>query len=55
MFLFYKPIVPNEGGVQRVTYALTQELQKRGHNVIFVSNIDKEDINKYDFLYILKS
>lgn len=50
MFLFYKPIIPNAGGVQRVTYALTKELQKRGHNVIFVSNTDKEDIVNYDFV-----
>ena len=49
MFLFYKPIIPNAGGVERVTDTLTKELQKRGHNIIFVSNTDKKDIVSHDF------
>ena len=40
LFLFYKPIIPSEGGVQRVTNSLTEELLKRGHNVVFLSNTD---------------
>lgn len=35
-FLFYCPIVPHIGGVQRVTDVLTKEFVKRGHNVIFI-------------------
>lgn len=50
MFLFYRPIIPSKGGVQRVTHRLTCELLKRGHKVVFVSNTDKEDIDKYDFI-----
>ena len=50
MFLFYKPIIPIAGGVERVTHTLTKELQIRGHNVIFVSNTDKKDIACHDFI-----
>lgn len=50
MFVFYKPIIPNAGGVQRVTYTLTKELKKRGHNVVFVSNTDKDEIENHDFI-----
>lgn len=35
-FLFYCPIVPHIGGVQRVTDVLTKEFVKRGHTVIFI-------------------
>lgn len=35
-FLFYRPIVPHIGGVQRVTDILTKEFVRRGHNVIFI-------------------
>lgn len=35
-FLFYCPIVPHIGGVQRVTDVLAKEFVKRGHNVIFI-------------------
>ena len=50
MFLFPWPIIPNKGGVQRVTHVLTKELQERGHNVVFVSNTDKNDLLDYDFI-----
>lgn len=35
-FLFYCPIVPHIGGVQRVTDVLAKEFVKRGHNVVFI-------------------
>lgn len=35
-FLFYCPIVPHIGGVQRVTDVLAKEFERRGHNVIFI-------------------
>ena len=50
MFLFNKPIIPSKGGVQRVTYRLTEELLKRGHKVIFVSNTEREKIVNNDFI-----
>lgn len=50
MFLFYKPIIPNAGGVQRVTYVLTKELLNRGHNVVFVSCTDNRDFIDQKFI-----
>lgn len=44
-FLFYFPIVPHIGGVQRVTDVLTKEFVKRGHNVIFICT---ESRNRHD-------
>lgn len=42
MFVFYKPIIPDEGGVQRVTDILAKELIYRGHKVIFLCHSDKD-------------
>ena len=50
MFLFYKPIIPNAGGVERVTQTLTKELQNRGHNVIFVSNTDEKSFASQEYI-----
>lgn len=50
MFLFYKPIIPNTGGVERVTHTLTKELQNRGHNVIFVSNTDEKSFASHEYI-----
>lgn len=41
LFLFYAPIVPYIGGIQRVTENLAVELQKREHNIYYL-NIDKK-------------
>lgn len=37
LFLFTRPIIPHMGGVQRVTHMLTEEMIRRGHNVVFLS------------------
>ena len=37
LFLFHSPIIPYEGGVQRVTDLLARELVRRGHKIIFLS------------------
>lgn len=50
MFIFYQPIISSKGGVPRVTHRLTEELLRRGHNVIFVSYTDKEDIEKNNII-----
>lgn len=48
-FLFYCPIVPHIGGVQRVTDVLTKEFVKRGHNVIFIctESQNRDDVYPY--------
>lgn len=50
MFLFYKPIIPSTGGVQRVTHTLAKELIRHGHDIIFVSMTDKDKINNGDII-----
>jgi glycosyltransferase involved in cell wall biosynthesis len=42
MFVAIYPIVPYYGGVQRVTDILSREMQKRGHNIIYVA-YDREE------------
>ena len=37
VFLFERKIIPEEGGVERVTLLLSRELQRRGHQVRFLS------------------
>lgn len=46
-FLFYCPIVPHIGGVQRVTDVLTKEFVKRGHNVIFICTESRDMDDAY--------
>lgn len=38
------------GGVERVTYLLSQELYKRGHQIFFLNNYFKGDKQEYDFI-----
>lgn len=49
MFVAIFPIVPYYGGIQRVTDILCQEMQKRGHNVIFVAYDRKERMSYESF------
>ena len=37
LFVYERKIISNFGGVERVTLLLSGELQKRGHNIIFLS------------------
>lgn len=47
-FIFYAPIIPHLGGVQRVTDNLAREFQKMGHNVMFISTSEyNEDFKDY--------
>ena len=48
-FLFYCPIVPHIGGVQRVTDVLAKEFERRGHNVIFIctESQNRDDVYPY--------
>lgn len=48
LFVFYLPIVPHIGGVQRVTETLAVEMKRRGHNVYYLSIYEAEDIG-YSF------
>ena len=43
LFLYSKPIIAHNGGVQRVTYILAEELRKRGHKVVFFSSSYREE------------
>lgn len=48
-FLFYCPIVPHIGGVQRVTDVLAKEFERREHNVIFIctESQNRDDVYPY--------
>lgn len=49
LFLFYAPMVPYIGGIQRVSENLAKELKARGHNVCYLCiNRDDMDID-YDY------
>lgn len=48
-FLFYCPIVPHIGGVQRVTDVLTKEFVRRGHNVIFICTESRNRDDAYPY------
>jgi glycosyltransferase involved in cell wall biosynthesis len=49
LFAFTLPIVPHDGGVQRVTDILAKELISRGHNVVFVSYKYNAPLPDYDY------
>lgn len=45
LFLFYAPMLPYVGGIQRVTENLAKEMKRRGHNVCYLSsNSDDRDV-----------
>ena len=48
MFMFDFPIIASNGGVQRVTTVLANELMRRGHNVFYLSTTpkDSQDIDQ---------
>lgn len=48
-FLFYRPIVPHIGGVQRVTDILTKEFVRRGHDVIFICTESRNRDDAYPY------
>ena len=48
LFLFHSPIIPYEGGVQRVTDLLARELIRRGHKIIFLSTSSSSN-NYHEF------
>lgn len=48
-FLFYCPIVPHIGGVQRVTDVLAKEFERRGHNVIFICTESRNRDDAYPY------
>lgn len=37
LFLYERPIIQYMGGVQRVTHVLAEEMQRRGHNIVYLS------------------
>ena len=46
LFLFYAPMLPYVGGIQRVTENLAKEMKRRGHGVCYLSsNSDERDVN----------
>jgi glycosyltransferase involved in cell wall biosynthesis len=50
LFLFDYPVIPYQGGVQRVTDILAKEMIKRCYNVVFVSySKNNKDDNYYNF------
>ncbi len=44
LFVFHKPIIASDGGVERVTSVLTKELERRSHHVFYLS-VDKNIVN----------
>ena len=56
IFLFDKPIIPTDGGVEQVTHTLSKELCNRGHNVLYLCHTQKERVcnvdSKFKQLYI---
>lgn len=51
LFLFFKPIIPSVGGVERVTHVLTKEFLHRGNNVYFLCTNYKEIVDcDYEFI-----
>lgn len=47
-FLFESPIIPNAGGIERVSYVLATEFKKFGHNAIFISTSKAKNEIKYE-------
>lgn len=46
LFLFYAPMLPYVGGIQRVSENLAREMSKRGHSVYYLSiNSEEKDTN----------
>lgn len=49
-FLFWKNLNPTTGGIERVTDLLCRELQRRGHNISYLTNsLDSIDDDDYDY------
>lgn len=48
LFLFYAPILPYVGGIQRATENLAKELKARGHSVCYLSSNNNGKDIKYD-------
>ncbi len=46
--MFYLPIIPHQGGIQRVTESIALGLKKRGHHICFLSILPYQD-NGYEF------
>ena len=49
LFIATFPIIPSEGGVQRVTDTLAKELGNRGHNVVFLCHDRKGKLDYNGF------
>lgn len=49
MFVFRNPIIPSQGGVQRVTDILAKEFKKRGCSVCFLAYNERERWNDYQY------
>lgn len=49
LFLFYAPMVPYIGGIQRVSENLAVEMSRRGHNVYYLNTNIKEPDYGYTF------
>lgn len=45
LYIFNKPIIPRDGGVERVTDNLSREFVKRGHNVYFLCYTHESEIS----------
>ena len=50
LYIFICPIIPYQGGVQRVTETLSREFLKRGHNVTFLTYDFKELVDSPDII-----
>ena len=49
LFLFYAPMLPYVGGIQRVSENLAREMTKRGHCVFFLSINSEEKNTNYAY------
>ena len=49
LFLFYAPMLPFVGGIQRATENLAKELTSRGHKVCYLSISNEDREVKYDY------
>lgn len=50
LYIFIIPIIPYQGGVQRVTETLSREFMKRGHGVTFLTYDFKELVDSPDII-----
>jgi len=49
LFLYPRMFYPYHGGIERVTDILCREFRKRGHNVLYLNNINDSTLQNYSY------